>query len=341
MAAKAADATLSGLSLSAGTLTPEFDPATTRYTATVESTVTRITITPATTDAMATVAYFDELLAPLPDADPKADEFQVDLAVGENTVTLEVTPVDGETMTYMLVVTRETPPPLGICGRTEQVRERIVAAVFGVTECADVTAEHLEQISVIFDFSRSGITALQADDFAGLSSLTTLFLQDNELTVLPEGVFSGLSSLNGLLLNNNDLSSLPPGMFSGLSALGFLDLSRNAVDPLPLTVSLEKVGENSFRAVAPAGAPFEMELPVTVTGGSVDSGASTLTIPIGQVESAVRTVTPAILGAQAVAVIADIGALPAIPTGHSGYALVKSAGLPLEVVPREAGSRRA
>ena len=114
-----------------------------------------------------------------------------------------------------------------------------------------------------------------------------------------------------------------------------LKLHSNAVDPLPLTVSLKKVLDVSlkkvsaqFKAVAPAGAPFEMMLPLTVTNGSISGGATTITIPKGSVESEVLTVTrtPGTTGA----VTVNIGTLPRLPSIITeGYALVKSADLPL------------
>ena len=108
----------------------------------------------------------------------------------------------------------------------------------------------------------------------------------------------------------------------------YFDLSGNLNNPLPLTVSLEKVAESQFKAVAPAGAPVELVLPVSVSGpGAIAGGATTITIPIGSVESAPLTMarTPGTTDA----VNVDIGTLPGLPTGHDGYALVKSGDLPL------------
>ena len=174
------------------------------------------------------------------------------------------------------------------------------------------------------------LTSLPEGVFSGLSALSWLYLSSNDLTSLPEGVFSGLSALSWLYLSSNDLTSLPEGVFRGLSALTRLKLDNNAVAPLPLTVSLEKVSDGQFKAVAPAGAPFEMVLPLTVTNGSISGGATTITIPKGSVESEVLTVTrtPDTMGA----VTVNIGKLPRPPHNHSGYSLVKSADLPLEVI---------
>ena len=79
------DATLSGLSLSAGTLAPAFASATTSYTAMVANSVSQVTVTPTTTDANATVAYLDASDMALADADAITAGHQAALAVGENT----------------------------------------------------------------------------------------------------------------------------------------------------------------------------------------------------------------------------------------------------------------
>ena len=181
------------------------------------------------------------------------------------------------------------------------------------------------------------LTTLPEGVFSGLSSLEGLWLNGNPLTTLPEGVFSGLSSLEVLALLDNQLTTLPEGVFSGLSSLSThtLALSSNAVDPLPLTVSLEKVGADQVKAVAPSGAPFDMVLPLTVTNGSISGGATTLMIPAGSLESAPLTVTRT--SGTTAAVTVDIGVLPELPSNHQGYALVKSSDLPLEMFSLLAG----
>ena len=218
----------------------------------------------------------------------------------------------------------------GICDRTPQVRNAIVAAVSDVSTCAEVTETHLATGVTSLFLNGQSITALQAGDFEGLTSLMELRLYDNQLSTLPADLFDDLSALTTLYLNGNQLTTLPDGLFDGLSALTTLYLYGNSVDPLPLTVSLEKVGADQVKAVAPVGAPFEIVLPLTFANGSLSGGATTITIPAGSIESQPLTVvrTP---GTSA-AVTVDIGTLPGLPANHSGYALVKSTDLPLEVI---------
>ena len=199
------------------------------------------------------------------------------------------------------------------------------------------------------------LSSLQAGVFSGLTSLEELSLHDNQLSSLPAGVFSGLTSLKSLYLHRNEFSSLQAGVFEGLTSLTYLDLGANqfsslqagmfsgltsleefllgfnSVDPLPLAVSLEKVADGRFRAKAPAGAPFGIVLPVSVTGpGAIAGGATTITIPAGGLASDTLTVTRT--AGTTFAVTVDIGTLPNRPSNHGGYALVKSGDLPLEVL---------
>ena len=146
--------------------------------------------------------------------------------------TITASDTAGNTDTVDIVFPAVAPPSLGICERTAQVRGKILDAVSGVTECADVTVQNLAAIATL-GFSGAGITALQAGDFSRLSSLTTLHLFNNDLTGLPEGVFSGLSSLTTLTLSDNDLTGLPEGVFSGLSSLTTLWLNGNDLTSLP------------------------------------------------------------------------------------------------------------
>jgi beta propeller repeat protein len=110
------NANLAGLVLSAGTLTPAFDPAVTNYTATVPNHTNSVTVTPTSADANATIqvrvnagAWSNVLSgtasAPLP------------LSVGANLIDVKVTAQDLTAKIYTLVVTREPNlPPVADAG---------------------------------------------------------------------------------------------------------------------------------------------------------------------------------------------------------------------------------
>ena len=126
------------------------------------------------------------------------------------------------------------------------------------------------------------------------------------------------------------MSTLSVGMFRGLTASTWLWLQGNTVNPLPLNVSLEKVGVNQFKATVPAGAPFAIVLPLRIANGVINGGVNALTIPQGSVESGRLTVTRT--PGTTTAVTVDIGSLPGLPAGHQGYQLAKSTDLALVII---------
>ena len=178
------------------------------------------------------------------------------------------------------------------------------------------------------------LSSLPANFFSGLSALQELYLTGQQsghrLNSLDANTFSGLAALTRLHLDGNNLSSLPDGVFSGLTALEALILAGNTVDPLPITVSLESLASGLFRAKAHTGAPFEMTLPLQVVNGTIGSGAGSIEIPQGGIQSAILTVSRT--AGTTAAVTVDIGTLPDLPSYDNGYALVKSTDLPLEAI---------
>ena len=90
-----------------------------------------------------------------------------------------------------------------------------MALIPGVSDCAAVTDADLAAITGPLDLSGESISALAAGDFAGLTRLEVLYLDDNGLTTLPVGVFAGLTRLDTLFLSNSGLTSLPVGCSPG------------------------------------------------------------------------------------------------------------------------------
>jgi alpha-tubulin suppressor-like RCC1 family protein len=95
------DASLSGLTLSSGALTPDFTPGTTGYTASVANAGDSITVTPTADESHAAITVNGTAVASGSASDP------VSLAVGDNVITIVVTAQDGTTTdTYTVTVTR-------------------------------------------------------------------------------------------------------------------------------------------------------------------------------------------------------------------------------------------
>lgn len=130
-------------------------------------------------------------------------------------------------------ITARSKSGLGICDRTPQVQDAIMGPH---GHCADITEDQLRYVTGL-DFRDSPvITSLWEDDFAGLHSVTWLYLQEHKIEELPEGVFRELTSLETLLLHENRLSSLPEGVFRGLANLQTLLLGGNRLSGLPADV---------------------------------------------------------------------------------------------------------
>ena len=189
--------------------------------------------------------------------------------------------------------------------RTPQIRDAIVAVITEANSADEITATQLAAITNL-NLRSAGIVELKPGDFSGLTRLTSLNLYDNQL------------------------SSLPKGIFEGLTALSSLRLGGNTVDPLPFTITLEKVEEGQFRAVALEGAPFNIVLPINVTNGVIAGDATTLTISKGSTVSDTITVTKT--PDSRLDVTIDIGTIPNIPRNHFGYMLNKSGTLPIVAI---------
>ena len=112
LATLSTDATLSGLSLGTGvTLSPAFASGTVTYTASVANSVDKVTVTPTTNHASATVEILDTDDLALTDADSTEDGFQVALSVGSTQLGVLVMAEDGTTTKfYTVTVTRDDFP---------------------------------------------------------------------------------------------------------------------------------------------------------------------------------------------------------------------------------------
>ncbi|WP_175459963.1 S-layer family protein [Ralstonia sp. 25mfcol4.1] len=103
-AALSSDATLSGLSLSAGTLAPGFAPGTTSYNVSVANSVSSIALTPTAASAGASLTVNGT-------AATSGATTTIPLAVGTNLLNVVVTAQDGSTQTYQINVARASAPP--------------------------------------------------------------------------------------------------------------------------------------------------------------------------------------------------------------------------------------
>ncbi|MCS3732494.1 cadherin-like beta sandwich domain-containing protein [Mucilaginibacter dorajii] len=94
------DATLSGLSLSSGSLNPTFASGTVSYTASVSNSISAITITPTQNQANATIKVNTTIVT------SGFASASFNLNIGDNLQTIVVTAQDGSTKTYKVTVNR-------------------------------------------------------------------------------------------------------------------------------------------------------------------------------------------------------------------------------------------
>ncbi|MEL7730677.1 cadherin-like beta sandwich domain-containing protein, partial [Citromicrobium bathyomarinum] len=110
------EASLSGLSVSEGTLTPTFDPAQIDYSVSVGSTVDTITLTPTASDAGATITVAGNAVSSGSASAPVA------LSVGTTSIDVVVTAADGTTRQYAVAVARAAPPTIGVYSSSDGVQ---------------------------------------------------------------------------------------------------------------------------------------------------------------------------------------------------------------------------
>ncbi len=208
------------------------------------------------------------------------------------------------------------PTASDFCARTLPIWYWIVKTIPDVSDCADVTAEHLATVTSL-DLSGRDLSALNAGDlagldhletlrldnnrlmtlppgvFAGLVRLETLRLDNNRLKTLPEGVFAGLGHVRTLRLDGNDLTTLPAGTFAGLDHLQTLLLDRNPGAPFTFIPTTEHIEEGDVpdgrrikvRVRLAQGAPFPMRVMWTTGAGGTAPQTGRVMIPAGQVVS--------------------------------------------------------
>ena len=216
----------------------------------------------------------------------------------------------------------------GICDRTPEVRDGIIALIPGTPDCADVTSQQLRAISTL-NLTERRITTLQAGDFAGLNLSQSLLLNRNQLRTLPAGVFRGLRVRRILNLEHNQLTTLSAGVFEGLMLEGILILDNNRGTPFSLTVDLERI-DAPTSAIGPAmvrlrlaqgNAPSAITVPLTISGGVLSATAAT----IGRGRATSDPFMVALPGLTTV----RLGALPALSGGHRGLQLASGEALVL------------
>ena len=112
----------------------------------------------------------------------------------------------------VVVVDNQTPLTGGICGRTPEVRDKLVELVKAkhdtLTNCSLVDpVVHLPELTGTLNLdgiaTGSRMTALKSGDFAGLTGVTALDLDNNALRSFPAGIFDRMTALTELSIAYN------------------------------------------------------------------------------------------------------------------------------------------
>ena len=197
----------------------------------------------------------------------------------------------------VVVVDNQTPLTGGICERTPEVRDKLVELVkakdANVTDCSKVELDNDEHLAALtgplnLDGIATGsrMTALKSGDFAGLTGVTALDLDNHAIRVFPAGIFSEMTALTELSIAYNQtqasdsLMTLPAALFGKLVNLRTLRLEHNDLETLPdgIFQPLKQLTTLTLHG-NPGSARF---LPVAVAGpeGGIDAKAGE-PVPLG------------------------------------------------------------
>ena len=190
------DASLAGLTISKGTLSPKFSAEREEYTAIVENAVSSIVVTPKTADENSTVTV-----------NGKAASEKVALKVGYNTIKVKVTSADGTaTKTYTIRVTRVVPKnyTITISRRKYKVTNELIAkASVAITGLSDNKVINLSVPDTIKIYGVTyKITSVGKNAFRGQPKMKTAKIGKN-VTTINYAAFYACPLLNSVTLGKN------------------------------------------------------------------------------------------------------------------------------------------
>ena len=156
-------------------LSPAFDNDTTDYTATVDSTVTSVRLTPTASHGAAAVKVGKQAttLAPVASGSPSA---AIDVDVGDNAIDVEVTAQNGATKTYTVTVTRPGTPLVSLGAAPNPVAEGSA-----VTITATLSAALSTSVTIPVTLSPG---SAETNDYGSLADIT-----------IPSGSTSGTAAI--------------------------------------------------------------------------------------------------------------------------------------------------
>lgn len=295
------DATLAGLSLSSGTLSPAFAGSTISYAVAIANTVTAITVTATAAHAAATIKVNGSTVA------SGSASGSISVPVGLSTITVAVTAEDGTTtLTYSVVATRAsagtctlTPeetqgpfPLLAILSNAAMVRSDIREGKAGVPltltltiqdqsdGCAPVAGAAVYVWHCDKDGLYSGYDASNNAGQAGLTYLRGIRLTDSNgqvtFTTIYPGWYAGrITHIHFQVYLNNNLAVTA----TATSQLAFPPAVTTAVYDTALYGKGQNTSVTGFASdnVFSDGTTYQL---ATLTGDTTNGYAASLTVTI-------------------------------------------------------------
>ena len=283
------DATLSELTLSAGTLSPTFYSATTSYTALVAHDVAFITVT-----ASATEADDDDNIVITPfDSNLSTNAHEVSLRVGENTITVTVTSTDESTTeTYIIRVNRGGLPSTDATLSELTLSTGTLSPAFdpGTTEYTASVVHTVLTLTVTATATATGAEiAYTPSDADGQTANLQVVLRDGENTIRVRVTARDNRTTETYTIRVN--RAMPPATDATLSELTLTDESSKEVTLSPIFYSAitsytadvrHDATKITVAATAPEGTPVIKpdDSDTNTLGHQVDLEVGTATIQV-------------------------------------------------------------
>ena len=283
-AALSDNADLGGLTISSGTLSPQFSSSDITYTASVDNSVTQVTVTPTVSDSLATITVNGNTVI------SGIGYIVTGLTVGEpNTVTVIVTAQDSTTKTYIITLTRAA----SLSGNAD---------LGGLTISSGTLSPQFSSSDITYTASvDNSVTQVTVTPTVS-DSLATITVNDNTVTsgngYIVIGLIAGESNTVTVIVTAQDsttktyiITLTRAASLSGNADLGGLTISSGTLSPqfsssdITYTASVD----NSVTQVTVTPTVSDSSATITVNDNTVTSGNGY--IVIGLIAGEPNTVT--------------------------------------------------
>ena len=310
------NADLGGLTISSGTLSPQFSSSDITYTASVDNSVTQVTVTPTASDSLATITVNDNTVT------SGTGHIVIGLIAGEpNTVTVIVTAQDSTTKTYTITLTRAA----SLSGNAD---------LGGLTISSGTLSPQFSSSDITYTASvDNSVTQVTVTPTVS-DSLATITVNDNTVTSgtghIVIGLIAGEPNTVTVIVTAQDsttktytITLTRAASLSGNADLGGLTISSGTLSPqfsssdITYTASVD----NSVTQVTVTPTVSDSLATITVNDNTVTSGngyivigltvdePNTVTVIVTAQDSTTKTYTITLTRAASLSGNADLGGL--------------------------------